>query len=80
MNITSSLAFKLIFKYRIRNKFNLQERAVCSQHCSEDTGLNILSVASIPKQTTAGNSHWTWRKRDSAGGADPYVLVKENNN
>lgn len=80
MNITSPLAFKLIFKYRIGNRFNLLQLAVClyryscfGGHRSEHFVCSFCSPNKPQLEILTGQER---RKRDYAEGANPYFLVK----
>lgn len=78
MNITSPLAFKLIFKYRIRNRFNLLKPTVFIQIellWGRQSELSVCSFCSPKKPQLEILTGQERRKRDYAEGASLYFLV-----
>lgn len=78
MNITSPLAFKLIFKYRIRSRFNLLKPTVFIQIellWGTQSELLVCSFCSPKKPQLEILTGQERRKRDYAEGASPYLLV-----
>jgi len=80
MNITSPLAFKLLFKYRIRKRFNLLEVAMClhrsscfGRHRSERFACSFYSPDKPHLEILSGQER---RKRGYAEGENPYFQVK----